>query len=103
MSELETKGANGAEPTTPDRSAKPLPGSREARRMAALILETLGGLRTASEASEVMGVALVRYYVLEERALEAMIGAMEPRPRGRQRSPDVKFGHESEPHEHVAD
>lgn len=82
---------NGTEAVTEARPARPLEGSRDARRMAALILETLGGLRTAQEASEAMGVALVRYYVLEARALQAMIGAMEPRPRGRKRSPEAEI------------
>src|SRR5688572_23063209 len=59
--------------------------------MAALLLETLAGLRSAPEASEAMGVALARYYVLEARALEAIIQAMEPRPRGRPRTSEAEL------------
>lgn len=72
-------------------AAEALPGSRDAKRMAALLLETLAGLRSAPEASEAMGIALARYYVLEERALEAIIQAMEPRPRGRPRTPEAEL------------
>jgi len=48
-----------------------------------VILETLTGVRTTQEAADVLGVALVRYYVLETRALEGLIAALEPRARGR--------------------
>ena len=37
-----------------------------------------------------MGVALARYYQLETRALQAMVAALEPRPRGRQESPQAR-------------
>jgi hypothetical protein len=72
-------------------AAEPVAGSKDAKRMAALILETLAGLRSAPEASEAMGIALARYYVLEARALEAIIQAMEPRPRGRPRTPEAEL------------
>jgi hypothetical protein len=62
---------------------KALEGSREALRMAAVILETLGGLRSTQEASDVLEIALPRYYVLETRALQGMVAALEPRPKGR--------------------
>jgi len=70
---------------------KSVSGSEVARRHAALLLEALCGLRTTVSASEAMGVALVRYYVLEARALQAMVTALEPRPRGRQPSPDARL------------
>ena len=54
--------------------------------MAAIVLESLSGLCSVEQASERMGVALPRYYVLETRALQGLIGALEPRARGRQRS-----------------
>jgi hypothetical protein len=68
-----------AKPTGP----KALTGSAQAKRMLALLLEALGGLRTTQEAAEGMGLALVRYYQLETRALQAMLAALEPRPKGR--------------------
>jgi len=52
--------------------------------MAALVLESWSGARGPVEAARAMGVALVRYYQLEARALQAVIAALEPRGRGRQ-------------------
>jgi hypothetical protein len=66
---------------------KAVRGSEAARRFAALMLESWCGLRTTQSASEAMGVAVTRYYQLEARALSALVAAMEPRPRGRQRTP----------------
>lgn len=59
-------------------------GSDMARRQAAIMLESLSGACGPLEAAEAMGVALVRYYQLEARALAALVAALEPRPRGRQ-------------------
>ncbi len=81
-----TAGKPPASPR-PKKPAKPtgpgaLKGSPEARRQAALILEVLCGVRTATDASKAMGIALPRYYVLETRALQGFILALEPLPRG---------------------
>lgn len=65
-----------------------LEGTDEARRLTFLLLESLSGILGPSEAAEAMGVALPRYYQLETRALQAMIDALEPRPRGRR--PDLE-------------
>lgn len=65
-----------------------LTGSAEAKRQAAVILEVLSGLRRTEDGSAAMKVALPRYYVLETRALQGMITALEPRPKGRQRRPE---------------
>jgi hypothetical protein len=53
-----------------------------------LILEVLAGLRTPTEASEALGVSAMRYYVLERRALEGMVQALQPRPKGKRRRPE---------------
>jgi|SRR5262245_16655460 len=60
--------------------------SPEAKRLAAVVLEVLGGARTPSAAAVELGVSLPRYYVLEARALEGLLHALEPRPRGPRRS-----------------
>jgi hypothetical protein len=65
-----------------------LPGSDSAKLKTALILEVLAGLRGTTEAGEAMGVSGNRYYQLEARALEGMINALEPRPRGRRQGPE---------------
>lgn len=67
---------------------KALTGSSQAKRSASVLLEALSGLVGPQEASERLGVALTRYYQLETRALQAMIEALEPRPRGRGASPE---------------
>jgi hypothetical protein len=66
--------------------ARAVRGSEAARRAAARVVEAGGGVRGTQSAAEAMGVALVRYYQLEARALQLLVSAMEPRPRGRQRT-----------------
>jgi hypothetical protein len=58
--------------------------SREARQLAAVILDVLAGSRTPTQAAEALSLSLPRYYQLEARALAGLIDACEPRPRGRQ-------------------
>jgi hypothetical protein len=58
--------------------------SRDARKMAAVLLEVLAGLRTPLQAAELLQVSLPRYYQLESRALSGFVAACEARPKGRQ-------------------
>jgi hypothetical protein len=73
-------------PRVQPMGAKSVRGSDAARRLAALLLEAWSGVRSTQSASDAMGVALTRFYQLEARALQLLVSAMEPRPRGRQRS-----------------
>jgi hypothetical protein len=77
-----------------DRPASPAPipagPGKEARRLAAVILEVLGGARTPTQAAEVLGLSLIRYYQLETRAVHGLVAACEPKPRGRVVSPQTK-------------
>ena len=57
-----------------------------AKRVAAAILEVLGGVRLPSDAASALSVSLPRYYQLETRALNGLIEACEPRKIGRVRS-----------------
>ena len=80
------KGAAGAKATASATAKKPwlrTDAGREAKQMAAAILEVLAGARTPTEAAQALGVSLTRYYVLEERGLHGLVGACEPRPRGK--------------------
>jgi hypothetical protein len=71
----------------PTRAADPLPdASREAKRLAAVILEVLAGLRTPTQAAQATSVSLPRYYQLETRALAGLVRSCEPRAKGRQRT-----------------
>lgn len=54
----------------------------EARRTAAVILEVLAGLRTPTGAATALGIPLPRYYVWEARAVQGLVTACQPRPRG---------------------
>lgn len=74
------------------RSApRPLPGSEPAKKMAAIILEVLSGLRSPTEGSEALGISAMRYYVMERRALEGMVLALEPRPKGKRQRPEERL------------
>lgn len=59
-----------------------LDASSEAKRLAAAILDVLAGARSPSEAAELLGLSLCRYYQLETRALTGLLLACEPRRRG---------------------
>jgi hypothetical protein len=61
--------------------------SETSRKAAAGILQVLAGLRTPAEVGEALGLSVNRYYQLEQRALEGMLRALEPRARGPRRSP----------------
>lgn len=58
----------------------------EAQRMAATILEVLAGVYTPTHAAEALSISLPRYYQLEARALEGLVAALAPRPKGKQPS-----------------
>ena len=60
--------------------------SREAKRLAAALLEVLAGTRTPTEAAQALGISAARYYQVERRALQGLLDACEPSPKGRQRS-----------------
>src|SRR5262245_14047708 len=66
--------------TTPVREPE---ASREARRLAAVVLDVLAGSRSPPQAAEALGVSLPRYYQLEARAVGGLLAACESRPRGR--------------------
>jgi hypothetical protein len=61
--------------------------SAEARRQAAAVLEVLAGVRTPTEVAAQLAISLTRYYIIEGRALQGLVAACEPRPRGKVRTP----------------
>ncbi len=95
-----SKPAGAASPPVPRKPPAPrrsLPSvaklavgeqSREARQIAAALLEVLAGARTPTDAASALGVSLPRYYALEARALEGFLKACERRARGPRRSPE---------------
>ena len=74
--------------TSPMREAD---ATREAKRLAAVVLDVLAGSRTPPQAAETLGVSLPRYYQLEARAVGGLIAACESRPRGRQPEADAEL------------
>src|SRR3954452_19450140 len=92
-------GTNGAVADKPPRQPRVTqaggPGltqdaSRQAKQVAAAILEVLAGARTPQQAADALSVSLPRYYQLENRALRAIVLACEARPKGRVRSPTTE-------------
>jgi hypothetical protein len=65
--------------------------SREAKRLAAVVLDVLAGARTPPQAAEALGVSLPRYYQLEARALAGLLAACEGRPRGRRPADEAEL------------
>lgn len=63
------------------------PAPHQAKVVAAAILDVLAGGRTPLQAAESLGISQPRYYALEARALDGLVKACEPRPKGRVREP----------------
>ena len=70
------------------QAANGVQGSREAMRTAVAIVETLSGLSSPTEVSAQLGISANRYYQLEARALQGLVAALEPRPKGRTLTPE---------------
>jgi hypothetical protein len=60
----------------------------DARRLCAIILEVLGGVRTPTDAAGALGISVPRYYVLEARGLTGLLQACRRRSKGRKRTPE---------------
>jgi hypothetical protein len=67
------------------------PGSKEALRTGAAVLEVLAGLRSVADAAAALGCSVPRYYQVEQQALRALVAGCEPRPLGRQPSADAEL------------
>ncbi len=65
----------------------------EAKRLCAIILEVLGGLRTPTDAAGALGVSVPRYYALEARALRGLLRACQRRSKGRKRTQAGELAH----------
>jgi hypothetical protein len=85
------KRATGKKSTSPRKGHAVEGGSREANRIVVAILEVLAGMRSPAEAASALKISLPRYYILETRALEGMVTACEPKPLGKQPSPQTRI------------
>ncbi len=75
----------------PATGASTLKGSKQAKQLMVVILETLAGACGTSEAAERLSISLSRYYQLETRALQGMLKALEPLPRGPKKTKDTEI------------
>lgn len=82
--ENKTKRPRAAHPACGSRQAVMTQATTDARRRAAAVLEVLAGVRTPAQAAEAVGVSLPRYYLIELRAIGALVASCEPAPRGPQ-------------------
>jgi hypothetical protein len=81
------KDSGGRAPQAPRLECSEAP----ARRLAAVILEVLGGERTPGEAAQVLSTSVARYYALESRALDGLIKACQTPARGGAGSADKQI------------
>lgn len=82
-----TNGTAKAQRKLGRRAPCPQPGSAPANKLAAIVLDVLAGARLPADAAQQAGISLPGYYHLEQRVLDAIVRACEPRPRGKTRSP----------------
>lgn|ERR1700733_8605403 len=58
----------------------------KARQRAELIFKVRSGQMTATEAAQTLGISRQQYYQWEQRALQALLSAVENQPTGRPRN-----------------
>ena len=68
-----------------------LKGSRQAKQSLMVMLETLSGTCSTTEAAERLKISASRYYQLETRGLQGMLSALEPLPRGPRKTKDTEI------------
>ena len=85
------KRAGAKRSTSPRKGHAVKGGSSEANRIIVAILEVLAGMRSPAEAASALKISLPRYYILEARALDGMVAACEPKPLGKQPSPQTRI------------
>jgi transposase len=59
----------------------------KARQRAEVIFKVRSGQLTATEAAQTLGISRQQYYQWEQRALQALLAALENQPTGRPKSP----------------
>jgi transposase len=59
----------------------------KARQRAELIFKVRSGQMTATEAAQTLGISRQQYYQWEQRALQALLQALEDQPTGRPKTP----------------
>lgn len=73
-----TSSSNGQSSSAGSRAS----ADSETNRRAAIILEVLAGVRTPSDAAESLKISVNYYYVLERKAVQGLVAACRPAPKG---------------------
>jgi hypothetical protein len=94
-------GAQRVSKTNAPTGAAVVSGSSAAKRTAAAILEVLGGVRTPTQAAQALGLAVPKYYHVENRALQGLVAACEPRHLGRVVTADSQLAKLQRAHERL--
>ena len=63
--------------------AQNMDGSQEARRRLQVILETISGAKSVTDACEELDIGKTAFFDLRNRVLQASVDELEPRPAGR--------------------
>lgn len=87
------KPAKPRKPRGPYPQLKDASEDAEAKRLCAILLEVLGGVRTPTDAAGVLGVSVPRYYALEARGLRGLLKACQRRAKGRRRTAESELAH----------
>jgi cytochrome P450 len=74
----------GRKPSGPEL-VQQLEGSAASKKRAEIILRTVAGQLSVTEASALLGITPQRLHVLREEGLQALVDQFEPRPLGRPR------------------
>ena len=74
-----------ARPTKGAEHVMALPGTRESKRRAKLILDTISEKLSVKEACEQLGIGPTQFANLRQTALLGLLGALQPKPDGRPR------------------
>jgi hypothetical protein len=84
-----TPPASRVAPAKRARNSVPLlpEAGKDAKRLAAVILEVWAGLRTPLQAAETLSVSLPRYYQIEANGLQGLVAGCTPKSKGRQVNP----------------
>ena len=83
-------------PAAGPRLVEHLDGQPLSKKRLQVILETLQGSRTVAEACQELGVGESQFHRLRERALEAALAELDPKPRGRRAAQPAVSSREEE-------
>ena len=88
--------ARGRPPEGPKLTER-LDGSDDAKKRMRMILETVAGERSVTDACDALGISKTAFHELRNQVLQAGLSSLEPKPKGRPRKqPSPEQAHLSE-------